>query len=395
MTAAPAATVAVSQGWEVEDAPADRPVLAFISFVPLVTLGLIGLLAAIYGLECVFGFEPGATQSIRSLVGLGGASRGLAIDQGQWWRALTSILLHGGSEHLIGNCFALFIAGLMLERRLGGAWFAAIFVIGGLAGSIASLLFNPANIVGVGASGAIMALLVPALIEAYGNETIHTIKRARAWVLFTVVTALIPTNAHIDYSAHMGGALAGGVLGYLLLFAAPELHNAAAGRRLAAAVAITGGLLALAGFGLVALHYPAYAARNAQLIPDGELQQLIAKPQATASLDRFSRATDLELKYPSDPRGHEIRAVILAQAENFVGAETEMRTALSQVGTMDSELPPDTARYMHGLLAMILFAEGRRDEGRAEARDICASRWPSPGLRAMRRDLDKGGVCRG
>ena len=56
----------------------------------------------------------------------------------------------------------------------------------------------------------------------------------RGWVLLTVIGALIPTSSQIDYSAHFGGAVVGGVMGYVLLIAAPKLHEAQIGRRIAA-----------------------------------------------------------------------------------------------------------------------------------------------------------------
>jgi rhomboid protease GluP len=360
----------------------------------VVSLALIGVLVLVYVGEWTFGFEPGAAQSLRSLVALGADSRDLAVGQGQMWRVVTAILLHASVAHLFGNCLALLVAGAMLERRLGGAWFAAIFTIGGLAGSLASLVYNPANMVGVGASGAIMALLVPALLEAYGHETVYTIKHARAWVLVTVITALAPTSAHVDYTAHIGGALAGGALGYLLLFTAPELHDASWGRRLAAGVALGGAALAIAGLGLVALNYPAYAAENAELIPDGELRQLMIDQTRGSQIQSFNRLTDLELAHPSDPRGHLVKAIFLLQAENFGEAETEARAALAQGRVLADDFPPETTQFLHGLLAMILVSEGRLSDARPEAREVCSIKWPSKPLTALQRELNAHGACR-
>jgi rhomboid protease GluP len=361
--------------------------------LPLVTLGLIGLLALIFLGQQHWGFEPGELQSYRSLVAMGADRADLVLAQGQWWRVMTAMLLHGGVEHLVGNCVALLIAGLMLERRLGGAWFAAIFVLGGVAGSLASLVYNPEGTLSVGASGAIMALLVPCLIEAFGNETVYTPKRARLYVLMMVASALIPTDSHIDYRDHLGGAMVGGMFGYVLLIAVPELHDAPAGRRIASGVAVLGALAAAIGFGFAAAAYPALAARDAALIPDERLKAVMAGQAAAAPEARESQALGLIARYPHDPRSHMALAVALLQDRKIDEAEDEIRGALTQEDVLARDLPPDTGRYLHGLLGAIVFAEGRQDEGRAEARTVCAGHSTAPNLVKLKAALQKEGVC--
>ena len=155
--------------------------------IPTVTLALIGVLGLVYLAELAFGFEPGASQSLRSLIALGGESRDLTVGQGEVWRLLTAVLLHASVQHLFGNCIVLLVAGVVLEQRLGSAWFAAIFLLGGVASSVASLVYGSPHIVSVGASGAIMAVLVATLVETFANETIYTSKNLRAWVMLTSV----------------------------------------------------------------------------------------------------------------------------------------------------------------------------------------------------------------
>lgn len=64
------------------------------------------------------------------------------------------------------NGIALGLAGYALEPLIGRAWFAALFVIGALCGSLASMFLNTGNIVSVGASGAVMALFAAMLMIA-------------------------------------------------------------------------------------------------------------------------------------------------------------------------------------------------------------------------------------
>ena len=72
-------------------------------------------------------------------------------------RLLTCTFLHAGLLHLGLNCFALYSIGPDVEAVMGYSTFAAIYLLSGLGGSIASFLFS--DLVTVGASGAIFGLL--------------------------------------------------------------------------------------------------------------------------------------------------------------------------------------------------------------------------------------------
>jgi rhomboid protease GluP len=390
---APSVTIAISETesapppWAFDSGPVELP------YIPLATLAIIALLTVIYLAEQAFGFEHGVQQTYRSLLAFGAVSGDLVLKGGQWWRPVTAMLLHGGVGHLVGNCVALLIAGMMLERRIGGVWFAAIFVLGGLAGSAASITSDPPATISVGASGAIMALLVPALIEAFGNETPYTPKIARSLVLLMVVSALIPSSGHIDYTAHAGGALAGGVLGYALLFAIPQLQDSRLGQSIGIAAVAGGALVAMACFAVVALGYPAYAARNAALIPDREFDKIHLGKSAEAADAIDAQSIHFLDQYPQDPRGHLLRAVILLNANRLSEGEDELRTGMAQHDVLSRDFPMETEQYMHGLLARIMMAEGRQDEARAEAQSICDQWTVSAETAQLQNTLAHDGVC--
>ncbi len=59
---------------------------------------------------------------------------------GQWWRLVTSNLIHFGIIHVALNMLALHQAGRMTERLYGSLRFALLYVFAGLIGSMASLL---------------------------------------------------------------------------------------------------------------------------------------------------------------------------------------------------------------------------------------------------------------
>ena len=88
-----------------------------------------------------------------------GANMHVLVMQGQWYRLITATFLHASIGdvpfvHLLSNAYGLWVIGMELERLVGRARFAAIYAISGIAGSIASFVFLPANVPSVGASGA-------------------------------------------------------------------------------------------------------------------------------------------------------------------------------------------------------------------------------------------------
>src|SRR5437660_11515071 len=78
---------------------------------------------------------------------------------------LTSTFLHAGWLHLLSNLLYLAVFGLPVERRVGAARFAVLYVVSGLAGSLAYLLAQPtSDVPAVGASGAIGGVIAAHLV---------------------------------------------------------------------------------------------------------------------------------------------------------------------------------------------------------------------------------------
>jgi membrane associated rhomboid family serine protease len=77
-----------------------------------------------------------------------------------WTTLLTSMFLHGGWGHLLGNMLFLWIFGDNIEHRLGHLRFLLFYLVTGLAASLAHIYFNSGSIIpAVGASGAISGVL--------------------------------------------------------------------------------------------------------------------------------------------------------------------------------------------------------------------------------------------
>src|SRR5207249_653947 len=79
---------------------------------------------------------------------------------------LTSMFLHSGWLHLIGNMWFLWLAGFVLEDRGGRLIYPVFYLAAGIAASIIHAWFNPGSIApAVGASGAVAALMGGFLIR--------------------------------------------------------------------------------------------------------------------------------------------------------------------------------------------------------------------------------------
>ena len=100
-----------------------------------------------------------------------GAKFNPLIDAGQWWRLLTPMVLHGSMLHLLFNTYALYVLGPQVESTFGTARFLAVYLVSGLAGSVASYVWN-ADALSVGASGAIFGLFGALGAFAYSSRSL-------------------------------------------------------------------------------------------------------------------------------------------------------------------------------------------------------------------------------
>ncbi|MEX1057618.1 MAG: rhomboid family intramembrane serine protease, partial [Natronospirillum sp.] len=136
---------------------------------------------------------------------------------GQWWRLLSSVFLHGGLLHLVFNCIILANIGTFLEPLLGRWLYTLLYMVTGIVASLTSLMFN-FGVVSVGASGAIfglygffMALLLSNLFKReFRNQFLKG-----TLVFIGINLALGFTVGMIDNAAHIGGLISGFVLGLI------------------------------------------------------------------------------------------------------------------------------------------------------------------------------------
>lgn len=145
----------------------------------------------------------------------------------------TSMFLHGGWMHLIGNMLFLWVFGRNVEYLIGLPRFLAFYLLGGIAAGVAQVIVNPySRIPTIGASGAIAAVMGAYLVKFPRTRIVTLI-----FIFFFVTTAEIPaafillywfaiqfvsgfgslastdyTGGGVAYFAHIGGFLVGMLL---------------------------------------------------------------------------------------------------------------------------------------------------------------------------------------
>ena len=205
----PAAEVSFSLG---DLLMARRPRLAVTPAIVAIDAALFAAMVVTSG-RVVF---PSAT-----LVRWGGLAPAAVVD-GEWWRLLTSMWLHAHPLHLILNLVFLWQLGSIVERMLGPFVFLAVYLLAGVLATAVSLQTLGSHGVSVGASGAIFGLVGVLLAVVVTSRRIPGLGR----LLADLRTRLIGVTAAnlvagfiipgIDNGAHVGGLIAGLLLGWLV-----------------------------------------------------------------------------------------------------------------------------------------------------------------------------------
>jgi len=204
--------------------------------MPRVTFAVVALTCAAWLAASVLGVQDWATV----WGGVTPARVGLVADAAHapfWITPLTATLVHGGLIHLAFNMVMLVFCGRPVERALGPAGLAIIYLVGAYAAAGAQYAVDPAaDIPMVGASGAISAVLGAYAILFGRNKVkvasprlavlLNALWLLAAWVVLNLILKFILEGGlvggvpiQVAIAAHIGGFLLGLVLAYpLLLF---------------------------------------------------------------------------------------------------------------------------------------------------------------------------------
>jgi len=221
---------------------------------PYATYAIIGLNVLAWVLVQGFGGEQAVTRSVCNLglipgnllqtASLSPASNSfeaacLAVNSDSWLTPLTSMFLHGGWFHIIGNMWFLWIFGNNVEDAMGTPRFAVFYILCGLAAAALQVVSDPdSTIPMVGASGAIGGIM-GAYVLLYPRVHVHmliflgflvttiavpAVFMLGYWFVVQLVQGLATSNVGgggVAFWAHIGGFVAGAVLIYV--FRKPEL----------------------------------------------------------------------------------------------------------------------------------------------------------------------------
>jgi rhomboid protease GluP len=173
---------------------------------PVVTYGLMGFTIAVYLLQL-------ASQNLTGLdyPALLGAKINQAILQGQLWRLITPLFLHGSILHIGFNMYALYVLGPGLERHFGAGRYLALYFLGGFAGNVSSFIMSTQA--SIGASTAIFGLLGAEGVFVYQNRRLFG-NRFRSILFNTLFIAAVnlaigASFQGIDNWGHLGGLIGG------------------------------------------------------------------------------------------------------------------------------------------------------------------------------------------
>ena len=271
--------------------PVGRAVVA-LRTLPPATATLLALMGVTFVLERL----ASGSSSGNTLIGFGASLRPYFID-GQYWRLVMPMFLHLSLAHLALNLVGLYLFGPLLERADGCGRFALVFLGGGIAGSLASMLFS--RQLGAGASGSILGVCVALVLIRYRRPEMLPAD-AQAACGSQLVAGIGLTLAFgwmvpgIDNWAHLGGLAAGAAVGALLKPPTPASDlTVRVDHSLLAALAV------VCFSGIAALNY--YPRWQRVLALEAEGNRLLAARQLEAAKLQFEHAEQIE---PADSRPH-------------------------------------------------------------------------------------------
>ena len=210
---------------------------------PVVTLTLVGACFATFALELTVGATGGdaALEAFFRQWGAVPVDVSTALNTGNYFSqatigVVTSMFLHGGWLHVLGNMLFLWIFGNNVEDRLGRVGYALFYLAGGIAAALTQVAIDPqSEIPLVGASGAIAAALGAYIVLFPGARILSIVFLGFFYQLLEVPALIVlgywfvlqlvsgfgalgaeTANGGVAFFAHIGGFVAGVVVGLLL-----------------------------------------------------------------------------------------------------------------------------------------------------------------------------------
>jgi membrane associated rhomboid family serine protease len=173
------------------------------------------------------------------------AAYGMVPDRFHWSQLLTSMFIHGGFMHILGNMWFLWVFGRGVEDLLGHGWFLVFSLVCGVVAGLIQMMVNPSSpIPTVGASGAIAGVMGGYLVKFPRARVVTLI-----FIFIFITTIDLPAfvlllywfaiqffsgfgsiadsqswqGGDVAYFAHIGGFLAG--MGLIFLMPAKQRYR--------------------------------------------------------------------------------------------------------------------------------------------------------------------------
>ena len=342
-----------------------------------VTPALVAANVAYFAIALVHGvspIQPGPQQLLEL-----GANFGPLTFTGQWWRLASAAFVHIGFVHLAFNLWCLWSLGNVAERMFGNFTFLWIYLLSGIGGSLASLLWHP-SIVSAGASGAIFGTAGALASMLYFGHILvprQVVRQLLSSLVFFVGFNLLFgfLLQGIDNAGHIGGLVVGLGLGAALHRSLPS------GRRpWHRYLCLPAAALLFAAVARIAMEKgdddPELAAANAsRLASEGKVEASLEALQKAVALapESASLANDLGVFYLESGRTEDAIAAFrgavaldpqlyepqrnLAIALALSGLNEEASEAFRIAMQME---PSDVSLYIDS--SQLLMEDGRLDE---------------------------------
>ena len=185
--------------------PLARPLLAYV---------FLGIIAVLYVLTEISGGPN------RSLLMQYGANIAEAVTAGEYWRLITANFLHWSPTHILFNGYALYSLGTQVESLFGPRRFAAIYLLSGVTGALASYVITHGA--SAGASTSIFGLFGALAVFYYkqrkilGGASQRQLQQLGFILLLNLILGFSP-GSNIDNWGHAGGLIGGLMLAWFLV----------------------------------------------------------------------------------------------------------------------------------------------------------------------------------
>ena len=137
------------------------------------------------------------------------------LNHGEWWRCITYAFTHGGLIHVGFNMVVLYQVGPLLEAEIGWTRLLSVYTFSTIIATLAGLLWHPVAVV-VGASGAIFGLIGFSISYYHRVGGGIGLQRRNFMFQWAVMAFVFGFIVGADNAAHLGGAVAGLVLGWFM-----------------------------------------------------------------------------------------------------------------------------------------------------------------------------------